>query len=446
LGKAQESDKMVSLKSSPRICILGAGLSGLNAARVFVKNGIQPEIYEARNRAGGQIFTDPLGGDMGGQFIGSPECHREIYDAIDDWSMYAEGSKKDLFVEFNKNNSRVRYVYKGVEQDPTKMNRDLDFLRASIKGQFSNLDLDNFNPLQLTEEQTRIEKKSLLDWMMDTPVALSCENSIGIFQAIAVHNNGVSAHLQNLLSYFLMYHADGRDFEQAETRFIRGGASQMINLGTRYLERNSVSLNYEHECVKIEEMSDSVLVTFKTTGGFVTREFDRIVVATPPSVYPNSGKIQVGKTAIWSAEVSQEFCKDKVLNIYSDIGRVWLQDSPQNPNRRIVTFFSGGEHYEPAKENPWQMMEVLVPGIKQEALKYHTLDWPNETFSKGSYSFSRPGEFHFVQEGYAGRPLVRFASEAFSPGFVGYMNGAAQAGFRAAMQILIELRRNQLVI
>ena len=55
------------------IVVVGAGLSGLAAARRLIESGAATVVLEARDRVGGRTLTTDLAGhavDLGGQFIG----------------------------------------------------------------------------------------------------------------------------------------------------------------------------------------------------------------------------------------------------------------------------------------------------------------------------------------------------------------------------------------
>lgn len=62
------------------VAVVGAGLSGLVAARELVRSGKEMLMPEARNRVGGRTYTQYAGGvplEMGGQWIG-PEQDRVL--------------------------------------------------------------------------------------------------------------------------------------------------------------------------------------------------------------------------------------------------------------------------------------------------------------------------------------------------------------------------------
>ncbi len=60
------------MHAQEKIAVIGAGLSGLTAAYRLQQKGCDVEVYEARNRVGGRVFTVNVGGhlaELGGQNI-----------------------------------------------------------------------------------------------------------------------------------------------------------------------------------------------------------------------------------------------------------------------------------------------------------------------------------------------------------------------------------------
>lgn len=72
--------------SKPDILVIGAGLSGLLAAYLLRKEGFAPKILEARNRAGGRIYTfrseNEPSIEMGATWLGNQ--HHHLLDLLDE--------------------------------------------------------------------------------------------------------------------------------------------------------------------------------------------------------------------------------------------------------------------------------------------------------------------------------------------------------------------------
>lgn len=81
----------------PDVIIIGAGLSGLAAARTLASAGLQPLVLEASDRAGGRVATDVVDGfllDRGFQVLldGYPEAERQLDLKALDLQPFAPGA------------------------------------------------------------------------------------------------------------------------------------------------------------------------------------------------------------------------------------------------------------------------------------------------------------------------------------------------------------------
>ena len=78
-GPMEEEQAMAELERECEVVVVGAGYSGLAAARHLARVGVDVLVLDARHRVGGRSFTDvtPAGFtiDRGGQWIGPTQDH-----------------------------------------------------------------------------------------------------------------------------------------------------------------------------------------------------------------------------------------------------------------------------------------------------------------------------------------------------------------------------------
>jgi monoamine oxidase len=82
-------------------------------------------------------------------------------------------------------------------------------------------------------------------------------------------------------------------------------------------------------------------------------------------------------------------------------------------------------------------LAAVYPNILKSSENGEFIDWPKNRWSRGSYSFPKPGEVTRVgphlRAGFKGR--IHFAGEHTCYAFTGYMEGALRSGLRVAEQI-----------
>lgn len=89
------AEHALASQDPPKVVIIGAGLSGLTCAYYLQDDGIQVDVYEARNRVGGRVFTAYQGGhliEFGGQNISDGEEAINILALIEELGLETEKS------------------------------------------------------------------------------------------------------------------------------------------------------------------------------------------------------------------------------------------------------------------------------------------------------------------------------------------------------------------
>lgn len=84
------STSLHAAKDKPKIAVIGAGLAGLAAAYRLYQQGMDVEVFEARNRVGGRIFSVYVGGnitELAGQHISDGGENTNIQNLINEFGL-----------------------------------------------------------------------------------------------------------------------------------------------------------------------------------------------------------------------------------------------------------------------------------------------------------------------------------------------------------------------
>ncbi len=143
-GAAEAATLQGSLPSRVDVVVVGAGISGLVAARQVARSGRSVLVVEARNRVGGRVLNHRLPGgaviESGGAFVGPTQDHIVAL---------AEELKVPTFMEYNEGKSVYnssgplgRQEYDGtVPPDPLIL-PDAAILQLQLDQWASEIDVD----------------------------------------------------------------------------------------------------------------------------------------------------------------------------------------------------------------------------------------------------------------------------------------------------------------
>ena len=97
---------MFAQQKSPKIVVIGAGLSGLTCAYRLQEKGFDVSVYEAHNRVGGRVFTVSVDGylaELGGQNIFDGGEAENMLSLIEELGLETEGRKTVLQLNYFDN-------------------------------------------------------------------------------------------------------------------------------------------------------------------------------------------------------------------------------------------------------------------------------------------------------------------------------------------------------
>lgn len=108
------SSNLFASQKSPKIVVVGAGLSGLTAAYRLHEKGLDVEIYEARNRVGGRVFTVNVMGhlaELGGQNILDGGEAKHMLSLIHQLGLKTEAKKSIVHLNYCSDDEVVEFKH-----------------------------------------------------------------------------------------------------------------------------------------------------------------------------------------------------------------------------------------------------------------------------------------------------------------------------------------------
>ena len=415
------------------VVIVGAGISGISAAKIFEDNNISYIVIEANNRLGGRAKKAPetFGHwfDLGCSYLHEGEINpfRTIAKSLKVPIDYQNG---DIF-----SIEKTKYLF---GEKPLLLNE-----KKKLKKSYNNfLMMLNFY------------KENVKDNRLSSCLNINDPNYPILFDYLT-GLNGIEAHL-----------VSARDFasvNEGKDLIIESGLANMIDkwaTGINFILNNPVKqINWDREQIEIYTKSNkyickSVLLT--VSNGILANEDITFIPKLPDYKTQAIHNLPMGILNKIGVLFEKGTFKDNQIGWYvatpdkyhNNISEIFSFEIRKKEKEHMIFFF-GGKKGSDVENFPKKYYKKIIEFIKNQfgenkeknIIKIIHSSWGKDPYSKGAYSFALPG--HNFERNLLKKPLekkVYFAGEATIQKNYGTCHGAYISGNNTANKIIYDLK------
>ena len=414
----------VTLPTNPDVVIVGAGSSGLSAAKKLQELGTSYVVLEASDRIGGRAYTES-------NVLGQP---------VDHGCSWISGSNDNIFSDLGKNNNFTLVDHSNPEIEM--------FERDGTKSQKAAINEYKKSELRIREIIREKGRQGI-----DIPAS-------GIIPKIPYGE--CFQNWEGALNYAVdidqISTAEYWHLKDSQPSFIvkEGLGSLVATLNNNFpiaLNTSVLKIEYSGSGVKVVTSKGTILAKAcicTVSVGVLKSEKIKFTPPLPNHVQKALAGIQMGlliKIPLLFDGTRLGFKENSFLqyNIsQQNIGSACYFLAWPTGHDYIVGFIGGRFAWNLSKQGGEEIVEYALSeleslsgnDIRKHFLKGFAFDWANNPLTKGSYSAVKPGCFgarDLLSEPIAEKLI--FAGEATAGNLAGLVNGAYESGKMAASRI-----------
>ena len=421
------------------MAVIGAGLSGLVAARELVREGLDVVVLEARSRPGGRTRTAMVGGatvDLGGEWV--DDAHAEMKGLVADLGLglvpAARRKEEALWNIGGRSTDEMPLS----EPDHDVYRRMHEALVEAAEG------LDSESPWK---GGAPARDRSVEAWLEAEGMT---QDGLHVVETLlSTCGSTVTLDLMSFCFYTVKVATRGGPDKGNEYR-VEGGAGWVAEALAEGLGER---VRYSSPVVELRQ-DGGIEVRYGDAGAVQSLWAGRAVLALPFSCYggirfdphlpsplrelASGDRYGVGRKMAFVYDGPVEAPALAVTD--SPLGYLWTIRGPQGQNG--VVSFSGGrtlaeELRFPREERERRAVALLrglfglpEPGFVEEAA------WSEDPWARGSYLIAGPGDAETLRRIGRSFGLLHLAGAEAVPAAPGFMNSAVKGGLRAAREVV----------
>ncbi|MBK8701706.1 MAG: FAD-dependent oxidoreductase [Saprospiraceae bacterium] len=417
------------------VIIIGSGLAGLSATRKLLEKGIKVTILEARNRAGGRVFshkpTTAPGNviELGAEWVGA--SHESLIALCNEFKLELVDNRFQSDVTINGQHAKAGAWKMGEQAEKFWENKT-----------------------SIWEAMTEAEKNALdkTDWWRILTQRGFNEKDLAIRELLDSTDFGESIRHVSGYAAFAEY-AESSPNNEMDLK-IRGGNSMLIDKMVEAIGADKILLNHQ-----VKNISQDKGVKVSCENG-KTFQADRLICTAPTwslmqinwmpvlsARYLEAlNALQYARIGKFPMVFSEKFWEREDFDMVTDTPAHYFYHGTKDQNTTggvLICYATGDKADVLASVSKDQRRAIILDALKpafgdvskyvNEELMYY---WGQDAFSRGAYAFYGKNQWLTLRME-LGKPqgLCHFAGEHLAD-WQGFMEGAINSGEEAATQIL----------